>query len=279
MRTISQALTYARTLPALDTVTAHALITYVTGQDRAWILAHPEAPVSPDQDARITDLFQRAAQGEPLAYLTGEREFYNLLFYVTPDVLVPRPDTEELVTAILHWLEDSPLNHGPAPRLLDLGTGSGIIAVTLAVNIPQAYVTAADLSAAALCVARANAERHQVADRIRFVQSDLLASISGTFHIIAANLPYIAAGDLPDLDAARWEPALALDGGAGGLDLFRRFLSQAPPHLTPGGVIFLEIGYDQGPHVADLCRFAFPGARVHVRQDLGDQDRVVIVET
>jgi release factor glutamine methyltransferase len=275
LRTIGDALRYARTLPTLDAITTHALIAHVTGRDRAWIVAHQEDLLTDEQSTRLLDLLGRAAHWEPLAYLTGAREFAGLRFEVTPDVLIPRPETETLVDAVVAWAKKAarPL------RIIDVGTGSGVIAVTLAARLPDARITAADVSESALAVARRNAERHQAAERIAFVESDLLETVAGTFDVIAANLPYIARDDLAALEVSRWEPGLALDGGPEGLDLIRRLLAQAPARLASGGTIFLEIGSDQGERAAALRRDAFPGAQVRVLKDLGNRDRVAIVET
>lgn len=285
--TIRDALAQAHTLPDVTPLEAQVLLSHVTGQERSWLLAHDDAPLTGEQVTQYRERIRRLAAGEPLAYLTGTRAFCGMDFAVTPDVLVPRPDTEQLVYAVIDWVSARP---HPQPlslrergaegiRLIDVGTGSGIIAVSLAAMLPDARVTATDLSEAALTVARANAERHGVADRLRFVQTDLLAGIEGLFDVIAANLPYIARPDLPSLSVAQWEPVLALDGGADGLDLIRRLFQQTPQHLAGGGALFLEIGYDQGERAAALCRAAFPGASVHVLADLAELDRVIIVDT
>ncbi len=273
-------------------ITATALLAHVLGLTRAQILARPEMPLSPEQAAAYEALVARAAQSEPLAYLTGQREFYGLDFEVDARVLVPRPETELLVERALA---------ARPGRVLDVGTGSGCIAVALAVNLPEAAITASDVSAEALAVASRNARRHQVAGRIEFVQSDLLdaflPSASGfplltpapilpwgsdfqpPFQLICANLPYIDPAELRALAVSRFEPQLALDGGPGGLVLIERLLSQAPGALAPGGMLLLEIGDSQGPAALALARAAFPAASSRLERDLAGLDRLLVIAT
>ncbi len=277
--TVSTALRSARArLAALDDgdVTAAALLARVTGLTRTEVLARPETALKTDQSAALDGLVERAARGEPLAYLTGQREFYGLAFDVDRRVLVPRPETEKQV--------DLALAARPR-RVLEVGTGSGCIAVALAVHLPQAALTATDISPEALAVARHNAHRHGVAHRIQFVQSDLLACMEfGTpdlqpFDLIVANLPYIDPAELSALPVADFEPRLALDGGPGGLALIARLLSQAPAALASGGRLLLEIGATQGAAALALARRAFPAARARVERDLAGLDRVLVIET
>jgi release factor glutamine methyltransferase len=277
---LSSALQSSRArLAALDdgNTTGSALLGHVLGLTRAQVLARPEQVLTPEQAAAFEALVARAAAGEPLAYLTGRREFYGLDFEVDPAVLVPRPETELLV--------DRALAAQPA-RVLDVGTGSGCIAVTLAVRLPEAALTASDLSPAALALARRNAQRHGVAEHITFVHSDLLdaflppaSSFQPPFDLIAANLPYIDTDELGTLPVARFEPRLALDGGPGGLVLVARLLRQAPALLAPGGRLLLEIGASQGPAALDLAHAAFPSAAAHVQRDLAGLDRLLVIET
>ena len=279
--TVGEALALGRQLstgesPPLTPTTAQALLAFVTGRGRAWLLAHREAPLPAADARRFVGLLERAAAGEPLAHLTGEREFYGLPFTVTPDVLVPRPETEALVDVALAWARDHSV---AAPRIVDVGTGSGAIAVTLAVRLPGARVTAVELSEPAIRIAQGNVERHGVAERVALVLGDLLRPLAGPFDIIVANLPYINQQEIEALDVGRWEPRIALDGGPDGLDLVRALLEQAPSRLAPGGLVALEIGYDQGPRAVALCRAAFPGAGVALLPDLAGLDRIVKVET
>lgn len=255
-------------------LTAEALLAYVLGISRAQLLARLERGLSESDQTRFLYLVGRAATGEPLAYLTGHREFLGLDFVVTADVLVPRPETELLVEQALRWLGDR------VAHVIDVGTGSGIIAVSIAVQRPLARVTAIDRSPAALRVARRNAERHGVTERVSFLQQDLLSPAASleAVDLICANLPYIPSDDLAVLEVSRHEPRLALDGGADGLDLIRRLLNQAPAVLSPTGAMLLEIEARQGPAVAALAASAFPGANVLVLHDLAGLDRVVMVE-
>lgn len=279
LRTVGDALGAARAITAqpgavLSPAAAQALLAYVVGRGRAWLLAHADAPLSAADADRYRALLDRAAGGEPLAHLLGEREFYGLAFTITPDVLVPRPETEALVDALRAWAARSGVAH---PRIVDVGTGSGAVAVAAAVHVPAARVVAVELSGAALSVARGNAQRHGVSERVRFVQGDLLAALAGPFDVIAANLPYINRDEIAALEVGRWEPWVALDGGVDGLELVRRLLAQAPARLAAGGLLVLEIGYDQGERTAALCQRAFPTANVTLQPDLAGLDRIVSV--
>jgi release factor glutamine methyltransferase len=278
METIGAALEYGRDQANehLTSTTAQALLAHVVGRGRVWLFAHREESISPEDAQRFADLLARAAQGEPLAHLVGEREFYGLPFCVTPDVLIPRPETESLVDVVLEWAKERNIS---TPRLVDVGTGSGAIAITLALKLPAARVSAVEVSWAALSIARQNAIRHGVGERIGFVLGDLLDAMAGPFDVIAANLPYINAEEITALEVGRWEPRVALNGGENGLFLIRRMLDQAPARLSPGGLLVLEMGCDQGDRVVDLCRSTFPGMRVTKLADLAGLDRIVKVET
>lgn len=255
--------------------TAQAILAHVTGKGRAWLFVHRDAPLPPDQRERFVALVSRAAKGEPLAYLVGQREFWGLPFAVTPDVLIPRPETETLVEVVLGWAR----RRAPSElSVVDVGTGSGAIAIVLALELPSAHLTAIEISVEALEVARANTVRHGVADRVTLVQGDLLAGQDGPFDVIVANLPYINQEELSALEVGRWEPRVALDGGPDGLKLIRRLLKQAPSRIKSGGLLALEIGYDQGRRVMELCRQAFPAAQVALLPDLAGLDRIVQVE-
>jgi release factor glutamine methyltransferase len=205
-----------------------------------------------DQRAAMRDLVRRRAQAEPVAYLVGHREFFGLGFRVTPDVLIPRPETETLVLELLTAVKGQ-LN----PRILDVGTGSGCIAIAAAVNLPSAVVTATDISPKALAIACENAARHGVADRIRFLEGDLYAPlVSGErFDVLVSNPPYVTDGEMETLpaDVRLHEPALALRAGAAGLDVIARLISSAGSHIAPGGFLLIEIAPEQcGPVCALL---------------------------
>lgn len=250
------------------------LAAHVLGQSRAWVLAHPEHPLLPTQIARLDALLEKLALGTPLPYLTGRQEFYGMEFDVTPDVLIPRPETELLVEHALAAAKNFPNGTWAA----DVGTGSGCIAVTLAKHAQNLRVLAVDRSRAALCVARRNAEKHGVADRIPFIQGSLLTAARGPFTLICANLPYIPASTLADLETAKHEPRMALDGGTDGLALIAALLADAPRTLVPGGVMLLEMQYDQGPAIQSLSEGILPDARISVLPDLAGLPRLVKIE-
>ncbi|MBI3764096.1 MAG: peptide chain release factor N(5)-glutamine methyltransferase [Chloroflexi bacterium] len=286
--TVGNALaTAARRIPGeTPRLEAEILLAHILGQSRAWILAHPEVLLKPGKVAEFDSTLSRLADGEPLAYITGYREFFGLDFLVTRDVLVPRPETELLVEYALAAIgERRVAGDGPpftlhASRfttIADIGAGSGCIAVSLAVNLPEASIIATDISSAALAVARANAARHGVAERIDFKQGDLLDPIAGPVDLLCANLPYIDSDELSALTVARNEPRLALDGGIGGTELVERFLAAAPGSLNPGGMLLLEIGATQAEAVSATARAAFPGATVEIHKDLASLPRLVSI--
>ncbi len=237
-----------------------------------------ETILTESQLVMLRDGMRRMAAGEPLAYVLGDADFMGRRFVVDRRVLIPRPETEELVG---HVLACAPLWQIPAPALADVGTGSGCIALTLAAERPAAVVLAVDLSEAALKVARGNAERLELGARVRFEQRDLLEGLAGaSLDGVAANLPYIARGDLAGLPKTvrAYEPESALDGGADGLNLVRRLAGQARTALQPGGWIFLEIGAAQGPMTTE-CLTALGYVDVEIKPDLAGRARVAIART
>ncbi len=277
--------------PALD---AQVLLAHVTGQNRAWVLAHPEASLTPEQEAALETAIRRLQAGVPLPYVLGRWEFFGLDFELTPDVLIPRPETELLVETALRWVRTHP---EAAYRFVDVGTGSGCIAVALAVHVPRAMIVATDISPAALAVAQRNARKHGVEDRITFVECDLLPQTAddrpwtvnpdtstvygppSTVHIFTANLPYIPTETLTGLDVFNREPSLALDGGPDGLELIRRLLALLTAKTDKGSLILLEIEERQGAAVEALARAAFPDADIQIKKDLAGIDRLAVIET
>lgn len=250
---------------------AQALLGAVLQTDRAALLAHPERLLMPEQAERFGALAERLAAGEPLPYLIGRQAFYDRDFFVTPDVLIPRPESELLVEEALAFARLQ-----PNLTLVDVGTGSGALAVVLAAHLPAARVYATDISPAALVVAQRNAEQYGA--RVTLLPGDLLQPLIERgikVNLLVANLPYIAAGDLPGLAVSRYEPRLALDGGPDGLDLIRRLLLQAPAACLPGARLLLEIGADQGAAALALARAAFPAAVVDCLRDLAGHDRAI----
>ena len=248
------------------------LARHVLGWDDAQWLTRARQEAAVGASTRFHTLIARRARHEPIAYLTGEREFYGRSFVVTPDVLIPRPETELIVDEAL--LRRS----AEAPRtIVDVGTGSGCLAVTLALECPSARVVATDVSDAALTVARANAARHGVQDRIECLRGSLLAPARGPVDLIVANLPYVAERDRSTLppEVADFEPATALFGGADGLDLVRTLLPEAAALLTPGGRLIFEIGQGQLNDVRDLIEATGNLVFRHARQDLQGIPRTV----
>lgn len=267
--TVRDALRAAR--GQVDSTDAQAILGVVLGVSRADLLAHPEQVLSDEQAAQYTAWLNRLAAGEPLAYILGKRAFYDREFIVTSDVLIPRPETELLLEQALSFARQH-----PDLTAVDVATGSGALAVTLAALIPSARVYATDISPAALDVARQNATLHSA--KVAFLQGDLLQPLSVqnvSIDLLMANLPYIASKALSRLDVSRYEPRLALDGGADGLDLIRRLLAQAPGLCNPGALVLLEIGADQGAAVLTLARQAFPQGKPDVIQDYAGHDRIV----
>jgi release factor glutamine methyltransferase len=268
-KTLSQALAAAQAL-GLDRLDAQLLLLHVLGRpdsDRGWLLAH-DGDVLPGETAeRFQALCLRRAAGEPLAYLVGSKAFYGLQLQVDARVLVPRPDTETLVDWALETLS---LPGFPAgARVLDLGTGSGAIALALKKTRPSLDLSAVDASAGALAVARVNAI-HLGLD-VRFTEGSWLENVSGHFHLIASNPPYVAEGD-SHLTALSHEPQNALTAGPDGLDDIRTIIDQAPAHLHPQGWLLLEHGYDQAAAVRGLLA-ARGFAGVQSRTDLAGVER------
>jgi len=305
--------------------TLQVLLAHILDKPRAWVMAHPEAVLTDEQAQALEMARARVEGGEPLPYVLGRWEFFGLDFVVTPDVLIPRPETELLVEQALEWWRNSKseirnallcrnpkseirnalLCRNPKSEIrnvLDVGTGSGCIAIALAVHVPELHITATDISSAALVVARANAQKHGVADRIQFLQADLFNVTRSMLHVprsepnvqrgtacpepvegfnverfdlVVANLPYIPTGTLRTLEVYGKEPSLALDGGPDGLAFIQRLLQDAPGHLTPGGQVLLEIEASQGEAVRTLGRTIFPDAEVDILPDLAGLDRLL----
>jgi release factor glutamine methyltransferase len=266
---------------------AEALLTHTLRNSRTWLLAHAEEELSGEQAKSYSELLVRRRRGEPIQYITGETEFYRMPFRVTPDVLIPRPETELLVERAIQLIpvfdnrpkrffsfqivrpathngenkqsRTDPHKAGWPPRILDVGTGSGCIAISIAHDWAEAEITAIDLSAFALEVARFNAESLGFADHIRFLKGDLLTPVAGEqFELIVSNPPYVPTSDRATLsvEVREYEPALALFAGDDGLDVYRRLVPAAFDALTPGGYVALEIDYGQSPAITELLTTA-----------------------
>jgi release factor glutamine methyltransferase len=284
-QTVLQQLT-ERLAPLSETgrLDAQVLLAHVLGRPRAWVLAHPEAGLSPEEAQDLESAARRLEAGEALPYVIGRWEFFGMEFELetsdrrtlnaerrrAPVVLIPRPETEVLVEGALAWLRQNPGRR----RACDVGTGSGCIAIALAAHVADLQVTATDISPAALAVAAENARRHGVEGRVQLVEADLLPPGGGRYDLICANLPYIPSTTLLTLEVYQREPALALDGGPDGLALIRRLVQQAPERLAPGGRLMLEIEASQGQAAAALA----PGAKLRILRDLAGKERVVEME-
>ena len=260
--------------PELD---AQVLLAHVLDKSRTWVIAHPETHLTQSQLASVKNALSRLEAGEPLPYILGHWEFFGLDLEITPDVLIPRPETELLVERAIKWLNATKVRRTVA----DVGTGSGCIAVAIAKNIPDVKVVATDISLPALEVAKRNAHRQSVVKHIDFIHCNLLPPHPGPlpteslFDLICANLPYIPTKTLQKLDVYGREPTLALDGGADGLNIVRQLLEVAPEWMAPNGMILLEIEASQGMSVVSLAYDAFDSAEIHLHQDLAGHDRLV----
>jgi release factor glutamine methyltransferase len=270
---LTQRLAVLSDTAALD---AQVLLAHCLERPRAWVLAHPEASLAKDQQAALDEALNRLEAGEPLPYVLGSWEFYGLHFHVTPDVLIPRPESELLVERALQWLHDHPSRRFAA----DLGTGSGCIAISLAVHIPDLHILTSDISASALRVARVNAHQHRVNDRLSLVQADLLSPIALTqpLDLLCANLPYIPHSTLLRLPIYGREPTLALDGGVDGLSVIANVLAQAPGRMRAGGLLLLEIEARQGLSASTLAGAIFSYAQISVLPDLAGFDRLLCIQ-
>ena len=281
LSTIGKALAWARSMlravtdwPQLE---AERILAEICELPRASLIAHPERSLAPEERQIFTDHVLRRASGVPLPYILGHIEFFGLDLYVAPEVLIPRPETETLVEMALAWARQR-----GSQTVLDVGTGSGCIAIALAVTLPHLSLLATDLSIDALRVAHRNARRHSVRDRIHLIRTDLLQALRGPIDLIVSNPPYVADTEWHHLPpSVRQEPTLALRAGPEGLDVIRRLLIQARTRLAPGGCLLVEIGEHQGPAVIRLAREIFgPHGPVHisVHQDLAGRDRVLQVQ-
>lgn len=253
---------------------AQVLLSSVLKKDRAHILAYGEQLLTDEQGELYDALIERAAAGEPLPYILGHRAFYDRDLLVSSAVLIPRPETEILLESAVVFARSQ-----PGCVAVDVGTGSGAIAVTLAANCPDTRVYAVDISPAALAVAQQNADANGVS--VTFFEGDLLTPLLERglkVDLLLANLPYIVTGEIPSLAVSRYEPILALDGGADGLDLVRRLLNQAPSVCNPGACLLLEIGSDQGASALELAQQTFPHAQAHILKDYAGLDRIVSVD-
>jgi len=258
--------------PRLD---AGVLMSHVIGRDRAFLVAHPEATIAEPQLKQFEEFIARRAQGEPLQYITGHQEFFKLDFEVTPDVLIPRPETELIVEAALELVDTN-----AEFAFADIGTGSGCLAVSILNECRTTRALAIDISEQALRITQRNAERHRVANRLRLVQSDLFDAISvnETFDLIVSNPPYVSDDEMKTLQReVQREPRAALAGGSDGLALIRRLLLDAPGHLTPGGYLVFEFGINQDVAIRDLVDREV-WKLIEIRNDLQQIPRTIVLQ-
>lgn len=279
MMTIKEALAFGRRQLAHSSTAsldARLLLEYVLQQNHVYLVAYMDQELKANQETQYLALLGRASRSEPIPYLTGIAPFYGRDYHVSPAVLIPRPETEHLVEAALDWAKKVPPENEPT-HIVDVGTGSGCIAITLALHLLEAQIEACDISPAALEVARQNALIHGVEGRIQFHQGSLLDPITSEVHLVIANLPYVADHEWTEVsDGVKlYEPDIALRGGYDGLNLIRLLFDQAAKRLAPSGAIFLEIGWQQGAAVQSLAQSHFPSAKVNVQKDLAGLDRIV----
>jgi release factor glutamine methyltransferase len=272
------------------TLAAELLLLHVLGRDRTWIYAHSEEEISAKVAERFFSLIARRAAGEPTQHLTGKQEFWGLEFEVTPEVLIPRPETEHVIEVALDRLGVRELRAGRKPTLsgkdlqvADIGTGSGCIAIALAKELPGSTVFATDISTAALAVARRNAARHGFSDRIHFIESNLFDKIAEHgphfFDLLVSNPPYIGRREAATLmrEVRDHEPEVALYGGEEGYELYADLITQAAAHLKPGGLLVLELGHNSLPAVQPLLEPP-AWANVGITNDLAGIPRVIAAE-
>ena len=246
------------------------LLRHVLKISRTQLYLDMERELSPQQEETFWRLVERRLNGEPTAYITGHREFYGLDFYVDPRVLIPRPESELLVETALGLAKNHPLS-----TIADIGTGCGAIAISLALELPQAKIYATDISAPALKVALVNCQKHGVTDRIQLLQGNLLEPVPEPVDLIVANLPYVRKSELARMSPAKFEPLLALDGGSDGRERIRQLCRQAGSKLKAGGSLLLEIGQGQRGAVTALLHSLFPEGKIEGMPDLSGIDRVV----
>lgn len=270
--TLKQALSHAREFLTASNVDyasleSELLLRHTLGISQVQLYQDLTRELNPEQERAFWELVERRAKGEPSAYIMGHREFFGLDFHVNPDVLIPRPESELLVEKALSLAQSRAIT-----TIAEIGTGCGAIAITVALNLPQATIYATDISAPALKVARINCQKHGVTNRVHLLQGDLLDPMPEPVDLIIANLPYVKGGELPQ---PNFEPRLALDGGPDGLEKLNKLCHQVNDKLRPDGCLLLEIGQGQGRAVTTLLHSLFPSAKIEITSDLSGIERVV----
>ena len=273
--TFKQALSQAREILVANSIEdvfleGELLLRHTLNISRAQLYQDLDHELTPEQEKTFWNLVKRRTNHEPTAYITGHREFYGLDFYVNPHVLIPRPETELLVEMALTLVQ----NHRLA-TIADIGTGCGAIAISLALHLPRVKIYATDISSSALEVAKTNCKKHGVLNRIHLLQGDMLDPLPKPVDLIVTNLPYVKKAELPQVNTAKFEPFLALNGGSDGLQKIRRLCQQVNNKLHPASYLLLEIGQGQDKAVTTLLHSLFPHAKIETTPDLGSIDRVV----
>ena len=273
--TLKQALNQAnRSLVANNIEDAHLecelLLRHALQISRIQLYTELDYELDHEQESRFWNLIKRRLCGEPTAYITGHREFYGLDFYVNPNVLIPRPESELLVENAVKLAKNYPVS-----IIADIGTGCGAIAISLALNILQAKIYATDISVSALEIAQFNCQKHRVGDRIHLLRGDMLKPLPEPVNLIVANLPYVKQSELQQVNPANFEPLLALNGGSDGLEKIHQLCCQVSGKLCSQGFLLLEIGQGQGRAITTFLHSLFPSAKIEVTPDLGGIDRMV----
>jgi len=273
--TLKQAFSHARGILTTNNIEdasleSELLLKYTLRINRVQLYLNLTYELSSKEEETLWHLIERRLSGEPTAYITGHREFYGLDFYVDPSVLIPRPESELLVEKALKLVQNRTIL-----TIAEVGTGCGAIAISLALNLPQAKIYATDISASALKIALFNCQKHGVANRICLLQGDMLDPLPEPVDLIVANLPYVKESELPPVYSANSEPPLALNGGSDGLEKIRQLCSQVDTRLRPKGCLLLEIGQGQEKAVTTFLYSLFSSAKIEVTPDLGSIDRVV----
>ena len=260
---------------------AQIILAHALGFPRTWLLAHLDTPLTASQIAAGIQTFDRFQAGTPLPYILGHWEFFGLEFDITKDVLIPRPETELLVEKAIAWLQASPKGR----TMVDIGTGSGAIAVSIATHVPDVRILATDISPAALQVAKHNAGKYNVQNQIDFLECDLLPKSRvklktsdlrlSSFDLICSNPPYIPTETLHQLPIFGREPTIALDGGTDGLNIYRRLFKIAPDWLAPQGIMLFETEASLGVQILSLACDTFSDVSIHLHQDLAGHDRLL----
>lgn len=257
----------------ISTLEAQVLLAEILGHNRSVVLAHPELELNSNQQLRFRTDLEQVRSGVPLAFLLGWKDFYGRRFDVTHETLIPRPETEQLVERALEILRGR--EH---PRVVDVGTGTGCIAITIACEYERASLLATDRSPGPLKVAKRNAVKHAVSGQLQWLLADLLSPIRGRFDLLCANLPYIPSERLRSLAVSEHEPVAALDGGQEGMDYTARLIRQLPDILAPNGTALFEIDQGQGDPLGAIARTYLPGCNVHIEQDAAGLERLLLIE-